>query len=53
MRQRDFIKGIAGSATVWPLAVRAQQRTMPLVGFYSKGWLVLLVNRTRPTSEKD
>ncbi|SRR6266540_826574 len=25
MRRRDFIKAIAGSATVWPFAVRAQQ----------------------------
>ena len=35
MRRRDFIKGIAGSATVWPLAARAQQPVMPIVGLVS------------------
>jgi len=25
MRRRDFIKGIAGTATVWPLSARAQK----------------------------
>ena len=33
MRRRDFIKVIAVLAAAWPLRVRAQQPTMPLVGF--------------------
>ena len=34
MRRRDFIKGVAVSAT-WPLAARAQKQGVPLIGFLS------------------
>jgi putative ABC transport system substrate-binding protein len=37
MRRRDFIEVIAGSAAIRPLAVRAQQARMPVVGFLRSG----------------
>ncbi len=33
MRRRDFIKVVVGSTAVWPFTARAQQPTLPAIGF--------------------